>query len=482
VPKERSACACERPRGTVCPFRRRSPISPLVNETAPEPVNTGRGQHHECRRGTSSSHFGNRVRRAARIDARSRPSWRRFLRGMTVAPVSQDEDPRSTFVGASTARHEGCLKAATFFSFAKARVFGLPAPIAVGFELTHLCNLACLYCDRHTPLPSEMTYEQILSALEGLCRIGMQEISLDGGEPLTHRRVGDIVDWLVERDIVVRMNTNGILVRRKSRIVRKLAKVKISLDGSPSIHDSVRGLRAFERAVDGANAARELGVPVELTCVVGRHNAHAIDEIVDVVRALGLPIIFQPARDSLFLDGHNGPGSPFRLGVDSVRRAFERVAHHKREGAPVLNGWASLRHFQGFPNEQPIPCAAGWINATLDPEGNLYHCGQVSRRDKSNNVVQLGAEEAFRRLVRKGCTQCWCARVVEENYAWGGRLDMTMPLRAPHAGPEETRLVAASSGAQADRAAGARVHLAVLPPDPAATLDGPSPRSSFPTS
>jgi len=394
---------------------------------------------------------------------------------MSVALVSLDEDPRSTFVGASTTRHEVCLKPATFFSFAKARVFGLPAPIAVGFELTHLCNLECLYCDRHTPLPSEMTFEQILSALEGLCRIGMREISLDGGEPLTHRRVGDIVDWLVERDIVVRMNTNGILVRKKSKVVRKLAKLKISLDGSPSIHDSVRGPRAFERALDGANAARELGVPVELTCVVGRHNAHAIDEIVDVVRALGLPIIFQPARDSLFLDGREGPGSPFRLDVDSVRRAFERVAHHKREGAPVLNGWASLRHFQGFPKEQPIPCAAGWINATLDPEGNLYHCGQVSRHDKTNNVVHLGAEEAFRRLVRTGCSHCWCARVVEENYAWGGRLDMTLPLRAHPAVAQTRDITARSSRAPADRASGTRVHLDVLPPDPTARVESTSP-------
>ena len=34
---------------------------------------------------------------------------------------------------------------------------GFPVPLAVGFEITHLCNLSCHYCDRHTPLPNEMT-------------------------------------------------------------------------------------------------------------------------------------------------------------------------------------------------------------------------------------------------------------------------------------------------------------------------------------
>jgi len=245
---------------------------------------------------------------------------------------------------------------------------------------------------------------------------------------------------------VTRMNTNGILVRRRRDVVQKLSKVKISLDGPLAIHDAVRGERAFERAVDGAVVARDAGVPVEFTCVVGRHNAHAIDEIVDVVSALDFGVIFQPARDSLFLDGEAGPGSPFRLDTDAIRAAFARVAHHKRSGAKVLNGWASLRHFQGFPNDVPIPCAAGMINATLDPEGNLYHCGQVSRRDKTNNVVRLGAEEAFRRLTRGGCSQCWCARVVEENYAWGGRFDMALPLRAEPAAPAQRRdLIAPAS-------------------------------------
>jgi glycosyltransferase involved in cell wall biosynthesis len=48
--------------------------------------------------------------------------------------------------------------------------------------------------------------------------------------------------------------------------------------------------------------------------------------------------------------------------------------------------------------------------------------------------VRLGAEEAFRRLQRVGCAQCWCARVVEENYAWGGQLQKSLPLRE---GPPE---------------------------------------------
>jgi hypothetical protein len=96
----------------------------------------------------------------------------------------------------------------------------------------------------------------------------------------------------------------------------------------------------------------------------------------------------------------------------------------------VANRWSSLRHFRSFPDETRIPCAAGWINATLDPEGNLHHCGQVNRDGPKHNVIELGVMKAFERLERRGCSQCWCARVVEENWAWGGRLDRMLPIRA----------------------------------------------------
>jgi len=101
-----------------------------------------------------------------------------------------------------------------------------------------------------------MTIEQICQALLELKRAGMQEISLDGGEPLAHRHIDQVVARLIAWGIVVRMNTNGILVPKKLEVVRRLQKVKISLDGPEAQHDAMRGKDAFRRALAGAEAAR----------------------------------------------------------------------------------------------------------------------------------------------------------------------------------------------------------------------------------
>jgi MoaA/NifB/PqqE/SkfB family radical SAM enzyme len=317
----------------------------------------------------------------------------------------------------------------SFVQTAAAWVGYRPVPMSLTFELTHLCNLACIYCDRHTPMPGEMTREQIFTALGEFVEMGTRKVNLDGGEPLTHRHVDEIVPWLTEQGVSTRMNTNGILVPRKIAIIKRLARVKISLDGPRESHDAARGKGTFDKAVAGALAAREAGVPlVEFTCVVGRHNADRLDALVDLVETLGFTVIFQPARNSLFLDTDRD-GAAWEAEPTAHRAAFAWLEQRKRTSKAIANEWSSLRHFRTFPEDTKIPCAAGWLEVTMDPEGNLYHCGEVNRTDRSNNVVHLGARTAFERLRREGCSQCWCARTVEGNYKWGGRMDMMLPPR-----------------------------------------------------
>ncbi len=306
--------------------------------------------------------------------------------------------------------------------------FGRPSPLVLTFELSHRCNLACVYCDRHTPMPQEMSRDDIFRVLDEFIALGMWKINLDGGEPLSLGHIDDIVAWLTAHEVATHMHTNGILAPAKIRTVQRLAGVRISLDGLQEHHDAMRGPGSFEHAIKGAVAARDAGVPkVEFTCVVGRHNAHALEALIDLVEELGCSIVFQPARNSLFLDTERD-GAAFQLQAPELRDAFARIEQRKRHSPAVGNQWSSLRHFRTFPQDTPLPCAAGWISVTMDPAGNLYHCGQVNRRDPSINVLRLGVRQAFKQMPRYGCTQCWCARTVEGNYQWGARVDKMVPI------------------------------------------------------
>ncbi len=271
-----------------------------------------------------------------------------------------------------------------------------------------------------------MKHQEIFTALEQFYHLGMRWISLDGGDPLLHQDINEIVEWLTQKKVHVVMNSNGILVPQKIETVKKLALIKISLDGPAANHNTIRGLGSFEKAVAGAIAARDAGVKVEFTCTVGKHNLDCLDVLIDLVEGLNLSIIFQPVMNSLFLNTDRD-GSAFMPDSLSIRSAFARIELRKKRSKAIGNGWASLRHFRAFPDDTPLPCSAGRVTATLDPEGVLFQCHQMNRQDRSNNVLRLGARIAFANLPRKGCSQCWCARLVEGNYAWGCRIDRMLP-------------------------------------------------------
>jgi MoaA/NifB/PqqE/SkfB family radical SAM enzyme len=307
-----------------------------------------------------------------------------------------------------------------------------PYPLSLTYELSWRCNLACSYCDRHTPMANELRRDEIFHVLAQFQDMGMQITNLDGGEALLHRDIDEIVTWLIGRKITVTMHTNGMLIPNKIETIRKISSVKISLDGPKENHDKMRGAGSFEKALTGAVAAKAAGVQVAFTCTVGRHNIDSIDALIAIAEEVDIPVIFQPAMNSLFLES-NRDGSKWQPEIQSVRNAFLHIEEIKRKSPAVGNAWSSLRHFRTFPNDTRPPCAAGWVMATMDPEGVLFQCGQVSRRDRSNNVITLGAAAAFANLNRDGCSQCWCARLVEGNYQWGMRVDRMLPpdVRAP---------------------------------------------------
>ncbi len=202
----------------------------------------------------------------------------------------------------------------TVIAAAKAKVLKRPTPLQIVFEVTHLCNLVCEYCDRHTPLPNELKLPEVVEVIRDFVELGMVGMTLDGGDPLVRRDIGDIIDELARLDVRIVINTNGVLIPAKLGSVEKAALVNVSLDGPEAYHDSMRGSGSFEKAVRGIRAARNAGVTVQLRCTVHKANIRSVPELLQLAETLDSPIMFQPALNSLFLatdrDGSLGALDP----------------------------------------------------------------------------------------------------------------------------------------------------------------------------
>ncbi len=306
-------------------------------------------------------------------------------------------------------------------SFIGARFLKRPVPLNINFEITHRCNLRCRYCDRNRPRPAELPTAKIIEIIDRFNKMGTRGISLDGGEPLTHPDFAVIADEVAARGMVLRINSNLTLLPDTPGAIAKVDKIKVSLDGDEAHHDKMRGRGSFKKALAGIALAREMGKTVELTCVLHRGNLDSIEALLQLAEQLQTSVVFQPVRASL-MDAGKGSHADWEADESALQEAFRRLLSLKADTPTIANRRASLQHFLNFPNPTRVPCAAGWLSCTIDPEGKLYHCGQVSRKRAQADLTEQDPEEAFPAMNRFACKQCWCARVVELNFAWGLQL------------------------------------------------------------
>ena len=90
-------------------------------------------------------------------------------------------------------------------------------------SITAACNMKCVYCHNEGNTKMAMiTKEQIREIVEESKDFGIKKIRITGGEPLVSPYVEEICQMLTEEyGISVEMNTNGIVIEKLLRMIKK---------------------------------------------------------------------------------------------------------------------------------------------------------------------------------------------------------------------------------------------------------------------
>jgi MoaA/NifB/PqqE/SkfB family radical SAM enzyme len=298
------------------------------------------------------------------------------------------------------------------------RLFGDHKPLFVNIEPTHRCNLDCDYCDKTGPRAPQMTTAQAVNLIEELADAGTVSVCFDGGDPLVHPGIGEMVRAARRRGLAVSISTNGILVPRRIEEIKEANFVKISVDGPAAIHDSARGEGSYEKALIGARVAKEHGITVAIRMTIAEHNVRMHRHVLAVAQQLGVLALFQPAIGSLFdASKHEAAHSPH---VAAYRDTIDDLIALKLAGAPVATELVALRHLRRWPDPVPMPfCGGGRVMAAVGPEGGVYPCGRVGRDEVAPNAFERGVSEAFSDVLRPtDCASCWCTLTLANCYAY----------------------------------------------------------------
>lgn len=241
-------------------------------------------------------------------------------------------------------------------------VFRQTPPLIYGIALTDRCNLACRGCHVSNTGRPDMTWGQLLTALQNAWSRGFRELYFSGGEPTLWRdgehTLEDAIDAARRIGFFhVHLYTNGLLGLKTTADL-----VWVSMDGLPGVFEQRRGdhFHQVEGAVRAGSHPR-----VAIIYVIDHHTAQGVEPFLKWVQNTKLPVMgvmfyfHTPyyGRDELFLT------------ADERAPIIDRLIGCIRAGLPVINSRAGLMALKSGKWQRRFPIAS-----VIDVDGESVCC------------------------------------------------------------------------------------------------------------
>ncbi len=338
---------------------------------------------------------------------------------------------------------------------AAARVLFLNAPLDAQLIVTRRCNLSCGYCAEYDNTSTPIPLADIKRRIDALHRLRSANITMLGGEPLTHTDIAEIVAYAARRSNVS-VVTNGFLLRNPTIEALNeagLNNLTVSIDTLNAdltryIQKSLRSLRTrLERL------ARLARFDVHVTAVLCEATRDEFRDLVREVESLGFRMtlnLIHNDRGKVTIGGE-----PYLSLLEEFYRSGKPFTHIDYEYNKKL--------LQG---ERPSwKCRAGARYLYVDEDGNVQLCasqmGRLVKPIEEYTFEDLREQSRKSKGCEKGCSvgcafrcsqldndRLGFARAVVKGYLRGtmfdnsrGKRKKDAPATEPEAAGEEVDLV-----------------------------------------
>lgn len=141
-------------------------------------------------------------------------------------------------------------------------------PGKVFFALTSRCNLKCSMCpqNNHPSFKDQMhkdreaTFNEWRKVVDEIAQFSPMTF-VSGGEPFLHPSGIEFLSHIKSKGLFCATGTNGTMLEKYSEAIVEMGldNISVSLDGSPEIHDQIRGIPGtYEKAVAGLKRVMDI--------------------------------------------------------------------------------------------------------------------------------------------------------------------------------------------------------------------------------
>lgn len=293
-------------------------------------------------------------------------------------------------------------------------------PLYVGLFITQRCNLKCVYCfpdSPHRQREKEIEKEEIFRIVDELYRLGTRYITLLGGEPLIRKDVGDIIDYIARKNIILEVGTNGFFSKQRLESLKKLSLVCHSIDGNEEEHDKNRGKGSYRKIIESLELCIDNKIPVQLRAVFTKNNMNSLEYLLELAKAYGSSLGL--AEQAVVRTAN----AEYVTTQAELREFWKKVKAYKRQGYPVDKSFMLLDRIIQYPPEFPIEkifkkdeevplgyryakCNLSQGYMFLDSDGMIYPCARLFGKFGKSIYGPGGVKGAWDYLAQNDCLFC----------------------------------------------------------------------------
>ena len=294
------------------------------------------------------------------------------------------------------------------------------------FKITNYCNSNCEYClhaanrdekEKKHQIPTD----KILNTIEVAGRLGVEAMTISGGEPLTHPDILQIIKKAVSCRIIPVLLTNGILLPEYWDDLGRcgLKYVIISMDSvDKNTYEKTRGID-FESALAGIEAAIKMrekykNVEIHVSAVLTKDNQENLLELIKYMNKRQIKVQIIPY--------HKRQGDKAEIAIEgdeSINCLVKYLLERKREDGLIANSYEFLEHlpqyFKGCVMPETFSCKVGYVNLTIDADMNIRPCwsymypplGNLKDTDLKELWESIQMHENRKKMLRCKCEGCW---------------------------------------------------------------------------
>jgi MoaA/NifB/PqqE/SkfB family radical SAM enzyme len=230
-------------------------------------------------------------------------------------------------------------------------------PVLVQIVVTRRCNLACGYCYEYDKVSKPVPLPELKARVDVLRKLKAVFVTLNGGEPLLHPHIAELVRYIAEAGMVPMINTNGHVL--KAPLIKSLNEA--GLFGMQLSCDSLEDNEVTEKSMRRLHPKLELlrqhaKFMVRVNGVLGSGNPAEMEEVARVVVGFGFGFQCSLMRDSR--------GQALALSEEALQ-AYLRIRAMKGRLPQILNDNFQLPLARGFRGRwggpgTPVP-APNWL-------------------------------------------------------------------------------------------------------------------------